>query len=235
LIDSPGYSVYKLSYLELRFLCPERRIFREDNMEIQLQELLERIKRDGLVAAERRAAEILLEAEERKKAILDEAGREAAVTRAEAKADAAREEEAGRAALARASRDIILAFRDKISAVLDAVVRKDVSAAFDADVLRDSLPVVLKALAAGGADDLTVLLNPAALKKLKDRFDARLKEEFSKGVEFKPFPGISAGFRVAEKNGSAYYDFSAATVAELFSKYLNGRLAEIARDAAKDI
>jgi len=204
-------------------------------MEIQLQELLDRIKRDGLEAAERRVAEILLEAEERKKAILAEAGREATAILAEAKAAAAREEEAGRAALAHASRDLILAFRDKISAVLEAVVRNDVAAAYDADVLREVLPAVLKSLAAGGSDDLSVLLDPTTLKKLQNRFDARLKEEFSKGFEFKPFPDVSAGFRVAEKNGAAYYDFSAASVAELFSKSLNGRLAEIVRNAAKGI
>jgi V/A-type H+-transporting ATPase subunit E len=204
-------------------------------MEIQLQELLDRIKRDGLEAAESQAAALLLEAEERKKTILADAGREAAAIRAEAKSVAAREEEAGRAALSRASRDLILSFRDKIAAVLDAVVKKDVSAAFDADVLREALPVVLKSLAAGGSDDLAVLLDPATQKKLQGRFDARLKEELLKGVELKPFPDLDAGFRVAEKNGAAYYDFSAVAVAELFAKFLNNRLAEIVRNAAKGI
>ncbi|MCX6566505.1 MAG: V-type ATP synthase subunit E [Candidatus Aminicenantes bacterium] len=204
-------------------------------MEIQLQELLDRIKRDGLEAAEIRAATVLLEAEERKKTLLAEAEREAAAIRESAKTAAAREEEAGRAALARASRDLILSFRDKISAVLDAVVRKDVSVAYDADVLREVLPAVLKSLAAGGSDDLSVLLDPATMKKIEGRFDALLGAELKKGVELKPFPDVSAGFRVAEKNGAAYYDFSAATVAELFSKYLNNRLAEIVRNAAKGI
>jgi len=40
---------------------------------------------------------------------------------------------------------------------------------------------------------------------------------------------------VAEKNGAAYYDFSAATVAELFAKHLNSRLSEIVREAVKEI
>ncbi|MHB8055798.1 MAG: V-type ATP synthase subunit E [Candidatus Aminicenantales bacterium] len=204
-------------------------------MEIQLQELLDRIKRDGLEAAESRAAEVLIDAEERKKTILIAAEREAAAIRAEAKTSAARDEESGRAALARASRDLILSFRDKIAAVLDAAVNKDVSAAYDADILREALPVVLKSLAAGGADDLNVLLDPAMLKKLQGRFDARLKEELLKGVDLRPFPDLAAGFRVAEKNGAAYYDFSAEAVAELFAKYLNNRLAEIVRDAAKGI
>ncbi len=204
-------------------------------MEIQLQELLDRIKRDGMDAAEKQAAAILLEAEERKKTLLVEAERAAMAIRAEAKTSAARDEEAGKAALARASRDLILSFRDKISTLLDAVVRKDVSASLDADVLRQALPGVLKALAAGGSDDLVVLVDPAMIKKIEGRFDALLGGELKKGIELRPFPDVPSGFRVAEKNGAAYYDFSAITVAELFSKYLNNRLAEIVRNAAKEM
>jgi len=204
-------------------------------MEIQLQELLDRIKRDGMDAAEKQAAAILVEAEEKKAALLGEAEKEAAAIRAEAKATAAREAEAGRAALVRASRDMVLSFRDKIAAVLAAVVRKDVTAALDADVLRQALPGVLQALAAGSSDDLAVLLDPAMLKKIEARFDALLGAELKKGVELRPFPDIASGFRVTEKNGGAYYDFSGPTVAELFSKYLNARLGEIVQEAAKGI
>ena len=202
---------------------------------MQLQELLDRIKRDGLDAAESQAAALLLETEERKKTLLAEAEREATAIRDNAKAAVLREEEAGRAALARASRDLILSFRDKISAVLEGVVHKDVSAAYDADVFREVLPTVLRSLAAGGSEDLTVLLDPATLKKLEGRFDVLLGTELKKGIELRPFPDVHAGFRVAEKNGAAYYDFSAEAVAELFSKYLNNRLAEIVRSAVKGI
>jgi V/A-type H+-transporting ATPase subunit E len=204
-------------------------------MEIQLQELLDRIKKEGLDAADKQAAAILVEAEEKKAALLAEAEKEAAAIRAEAMTAAAREVESGRAALARASRDLLLSFRDKIGAVLEAVVRKDVTAALDADVLRQALPGVLKALASGSSDELAVLLEPATLKKIEGRFEALLGAELKKGVELRPFPDVPSGFRVAEKNGAAYYDFSGPSVAELFSKYLNARMAEIVRDAAKGL
>ena len=204
-------------------------------MEMQLQELLDRIKKDGLEAAENRAAAVLLEAEERKRALLSEAEQEAASIRNKAKADAAREEEAGRAALTRAARDLILSFRDQIAAVLNAVAAKDVSAALNAEILCNVLPDVLKSLAAGGTEDLAVLLNPDTLKKIEAMFDGRLKDELFKGVELRPFPGLSAGFRVAEKNGSAFYDFSAEAVAELFARHLNERLAGIVREAVKGL
>jgi V/A-type H+-transporting ATPase subunit E len=54
-----------------------------------------------------------------------------------------------------------------------------------------------------------------------------LSEELKKGVVLKPVAHIDAGFRVGEKNGSAYYDFTAGGVAEILAEYLNPRLAEI--------
>ncbi len=204
-------------------------------MEIQLQELLDRIKRDGMEAAESQAAAILQDAEEKKSVLLAAAEKEAATIRAQARTDAAREVESGRAALDRASRDLILSFRDKIGAVLEAVVRKDTANALDAEVVRQALPGVLKALAAGSSDELTVLLDPATIQKIEGRFDALLGAELKKGVELRPFPDVASGFRVVEKNGAAYYDFSGTTVAELFSKHLNQRLADIVKDAVKGL
>jgi len=53
------------------------------------------------------------------------------------------------------------------------------------------------------------------------------------GVELKPVKGAKAGFRIGEKNGAAYYDFSADAVADMLSAYLNTRLAAIMSSALK--
>jgi len=205
-------------------------------MDIQLQELLDKIKRDGVDAAEVQAASLLAQAAVRRDAIVAGAEREAKLLLDRARAEAAKAEEAGKAALAQAARDLVLAFRDRIGAVLAAVVKVDSSAAFGPEVLADAIPAVLKALASSGAeggDELAVLLPPETLKRLEGRFAGLLAAELKKGVELRPFPDLQAGFRVAEKDGSAYYDFSADAVAELLARHLNARLAETVRGAAK--
>jgi V/A-type H+-transporting ATPase subunit E len=53
-------------------------------------------------------------------------------------------------------------------------------------------------------------------------------------VELKFDRSLDAGFRISNKDGSAYYDFSAESVAELFSAYLNPRLAETLKNAVKE-
>jgi len=204
-------------------------------MEIQLQELLDRIQHDGVEAAQAQAERLLAEAEAKKKALIDEAEREARGIVERAKADAARTEEAGKAALAQASRDELLAFRDQLRALLDSIVRTEAASSFGPEVLAEAIPAVMKALAAGGGEDLAVLLPPALLAKIEGKFSARLAAELKKGVELKPSPDLNAGFRITEKNGAAYYDFSAEAVAELLSRHLNARLADILKSAAKGL
>jgi len=204
-------------------------------MEIQLQELLDRIKREGVDAARSEAERFLAEAEARKKAMLDAAEREAAAIVEKAKVDAARTEEAGKAALLQASRDLLLSFRDRLQALLDKLVRAETTSSYGPEVLAEAIPAVLKALAAGGAEDLAVLLPAEVLKRLEARLTARLSTELKKGVELRPSEELTAGFRVSEKGGAAYYDFSAEAVAELLSRHVNARLSEILRDAAQGI
>jgi V/A-type H+-transporting ATPase subunit E len=206
-------------------------------MDIQLQELLDKIRREGLEAAEAEASRIVSEAHAREASILAEAEKEAAAIRTAAESDAARADAAGKAALSQAARDLVLAFRDGISAALAAAIRSDVAAAYGPGVLAESIPLVLKALAASGGagGDLEVLVPPAQADRLGAHFAERLSAELKRGIAIRPFPGLDAGFRIAERDGAAYYDFSAAELAELFARRLNPRLAETVRSAVKGL
>lgn len=202
-------------------------------MDIRLQELLDKIKKDGIEAAQTDAAKVLAEAEERRKAVLADAEREAKALLAKAKADADRFEEAGKAALEQAARNLVISFRTEIEAVLAAIVRADTEKAFSGSVLEAAIPAVLAAWKDKDTDDLAVLLPPAELSKLEGAFRKKLESELKKGLELRPFPGIKAGFRIAEKDGAAYYDFSSDSLAEMLSQYLNAQLGEIAAAAIR--
>lgn len=202
-------------------------------MELQLQELLERIKREGVEAAEAEARKILADAGERARALVAEAEREAKDAVARARAEATRLEESGRAALEQASRNLLLAFRDGVQSLVDAAIRADVRSGYGTEVVAQVIPSILTTLAQGGAEDLAVILPPESLKKLEDRFRTLLAAELKKGVEIRASDQVGAGFRITEKGGAAYYDFSAAAVAEILGRHLNSRLAELLKNAAR--
>ena len=82
---------------------------------------------------------------------------------------------------------------------------------------------------------MAVLLPEKDLKVLETSVRSALKDRFAGGIEIKPDSGLTAGFRIGTKDGSAYYDFSAEAVAELFAAYLNPRTAQILKEAASSI
>jgi len=202
-------------------------------MDIRLQELLDKIRKDGIEAAQTDASKVLAEAETRRHVILSDAEREAKAILAKAKSDADRFEEAGKAALEQAARNLVISFRTEIASVLAAIVRTDTEKALSGSVLEAAIPAVLAAWKDKGTDDLAVLLPPAELARLEGSLRNKLAAELKKGLELRPFPGIKAGFRIAEKDGAAYYDFSSDALADMLSQYLNARLGEIAAAAIR--
>ena len=203
-------------------------------MEIQLQELIDRIKKDGIESASQEAARLKREAEGEAQRVLEAARKEAADIVARGKQESERSEKAGIAALEQASRNLILAFKAEVEALLDKIVLRESSAAYGEDTFKTALPDILKAwVSKGGDKGIDVLLSEADLNKLQSWFSSKLSAEFKGGVELKSDRNLSAGFRIGEKDGSAYYDFSAESVAELLSSYLNPRLAATLKTAVK--
>ena len=204
-------------------------------MEIQVQELIDKLKKDGIEAASEEADRIKREAEAEARQIVEAAKKEAEEIIASGKQDAERSEKAGIAALEQSSRNLVLAFKGEIQSLLDRLVNQQLGAAYGEDVLKAALPELLKSWAAKGEDELAVLLPEGELDKLRGFFNEKLIGELKKGVELKSDRNLAGGFRIANRDGSAYYDFSAESVAELLSSYLNPRLAEILKTSAKGI
>jgi len=204
-------------------------------MDIQVQELIDKIKREGIETASKEVARIKQEAEAEARQIVESAKKEADEIINRGKQDAQRSEKAGIAALEQASRNLILAFKGEIQNLLDRITGTQVSAAYKEDVLKAALPELLKAWVAKGDDKLVLLLPEGDLSSLEGFFKDKLKEELANGVELKANKALSAGFHISSKDGSVYYDFSAESVAQLLSAYLNPRLAEILKASSKEV
>ena len=203
-------------------------------MEIQLQELIDKIKKDGIESASGEAAKIKREADSEAARIIAAAQKEAADIVARGKADAERSEKAGKAALEQASRNLVLAFKAEIQALLDKIIASATASAYSEDALKAVLPELLKAwVSKSGSDSLDLLLPEGELEKLRSWATGALAAELLKGTELKTDRNLGAGFRIANKDGSAYYDFSAESVAELLSAYLYPQLAEILKTAVR--
>lgn len=198
-------------------------------MELQVQELLERIKSEGVEEARAEAGRIVAAAEEKAKAIAAAAEKKNGEAEAAAERRIAAAEQASRLALVQASRDTILALRASVQAFMDGVLRAAGSEVLDAKFIASILPDVLKAMMKETSGDLQVLLPPSTLAALDSALANRLASELGRGVQFKPFDGVDAGFRVAVEGSAVHYDFSAESVAAILASRVNARLAECVR------
>lgn len=205
-------------------------------MDIQLQELIEKIKKDGVSSAETAARKIIADAEKKAASIVSDAEVKADSIIKTAKAETERMEKASEDAIAQAGRNLIISFRDGINKELFAIVNSETEKAMDKDLLKKLIPETVKAWSANpDADDVSVLLPAKDLKALETSLKTALKAKISKGLVIKSDASLSAGFRIGSKNGSAFYDFSAEEVAALFSAYLNPKTTEIMKKAAAGI
>lgn len=204
-------------------------------MDVQLQELIDKIKKDGVTAAKASAEEIISEAEESAKKIVSDAKSQAEKIIKDAKAETERMEKASEDAIKQAGRNLIISFRDSITSELSAIVQAETAVAYSNDLLLKLIPETVKAWGTNNdAKDVSVLLSEKSLKELETGLRAALKAEIAKGLELKADKTLSAGFRIGINNGQAYYDYSAEAVSDLFSAYLNPRTAAIMKAAATE-
>jgi V/A-type H+-transporting ATPase subunit E len=204
-------------------------------MDIQLQELIGKIKKEGIESARAEAVRVKAAAAAEAERIVADAKKEAGRIVAQADADRVRSEKAGITAVEQASRNLMLAFKGEIQGLLDRIVEESVSASYTTEVVKEVLPDLIKNWATKNSDSLAVVLSENDLKKIDDGFQRKLVSTLKGGVDFKVGKGLDAGFHIAEKDGSAFYDFSAAAVANLLSSYLNPKLAEMVKNVAKGL
>lgn len=203
-------------------------------MDFQLQELIDKIKKDGVSSAEAAAAQITADAEKKAASIVEEAQKKSDDMIKNARAEIARLEKASEDAVTQACRNMLITFRDSLIAELDSLIQSEAAKAYSSDLMKTLIPETVKAWSKNAdASELSVILSEKDLKSLENELKAALKAEIAKGLEIKPDSAISAGFRIGVNNGAAFYDYSAESVADLFSAYLNPRVAAIMKESAK--
>ena len=204
-------------------------------MDVQLQELIDKIKKDGVAAAEKDAAKIIANSEKKAEAIIAEAQSKVAEIIKSAQSETKKMEKASEEAIVQAGRNMLLSFKDALVGELDGLIQSGTEKALSKDVLTKLVPETVKAWAKNSdASELSVLLSEKDLKALESSLKTALKAEIKKGLEIKPDKTLNAGFRIGVKNGAAFYDYSAESLAEMFSAYLNPKVAALIKVAAED-
>lgn len=181
-------------------------------MEIQIQDLVASIKRDGIEEAQKQAAqivekanaeagEIVAKAKNEAKKSLDDANREIAVLR-----------QSAQASVAQAKRDVVLSLKKELQSQFDRLLSQYVGKNVKGEILSK---LISQALAGQDVSKVRV-----EIAQVNDAVKAELAQEIKNGLEIKPVKNVSAGFKICEKDGSGYFDFSEESIAEMLKPFL---------------
>ncbi|MBQ0071100.1 MAG: hypothetical protein KBS81_04485 [Spirochaetales bacterium] len=193
-------------------------------MEQQIQDLIASIKKEGIDSATNESKKILEEARRQADKIIAEAKAEKDKMIADAEKKIAVERQSSEAGIRQAARDVSLSLKKSIEEKFQAILAKSVSKAMDAELVKKVLAEVISAEFAG--KDVTVEVPASELSLLTSQVAAEFAKELKGGVEFKG-SSLSGGFRVSEKDGSAYIDLSDEECTKLLYPYLSSAVKEM--------
>ncbi|MBR5468246.1 MAG: V-type ATP synthase subunit E [Firmicutes bacterium] len=201
-------------------------------MEIQLQALIDQIKKDGVDAAVTEAEAVLNAAKAEAEKIISDAKADAEKILINAKNENDRMVKSSEDAIRQAGRNLLISFRESVAKEANAIIAGNVTAAYSAEGLTQ---LVMKAVegwtAKPDAEDITVIMNSEDLKSMEETLLAGLKEKMANGVTLKANDNFDGGFRIAVNEGGAYYDYSAEAVVDMLANYLSPKVTALLKEA----
>ncbi len=201
-------------------------------MEIQLQELIEQIKKDGVEAAASEAESIIADAKARAEKIVSDAKAQADKILLDAKNENERLVKSSEDAIRQAGRNLLISFRESVTRELKVILNDNVNAVFSSEKFSQIIVDAVKSWAEKpNSDNLSVILNSKDLKSIEENLLAALKDKMIKGITLKPNDNFDGGFRIALENGTAYYDYSSEAVVELLANYLSPKVTALLKEA----
>ena len=204
-------------------------------MSQQVQELIDKIKNEGIEQGKHQAEQIELEARQKADEILSQAKKQAAEITVKAQAECRSKREVAHIAISQASRDMLLQLRKEIETLLNKVISIEVHKALSPESLSELIQEIIKAYLhkkeTKDHQEVILTLNPHDLKKLKDGFLAKLKEKIKEPLTLRSSDDITAGFTISFDKGKSFFDFSDSALVEYLSGYLNQEVASLLKES----
>ena len=169
-------------------------------MELQIQELVSSIKKEGVDAARAEAERIIAEAREQAASIVAEAQAEAARIEAKTRDEIEVLKDGAKISAEHAQRDAMLSFRNAVQGEFEKLLASDI----DKTVQGETLAKLIRA----ALNEENPADYAAEVAQISEGLRSELAKEIQNGLEIRISSGVRTGFRLAAKDGSGYFDCS---------------------------
>ena len=193
-------------------------------MAAELQQLLEKIQKDGVDKANAEANRILSEAKAKAEGIVKAAAEKAAADEAKAKAEAEAYAKRAEETIRQAARDTVINVRGAVTAMLESVLARDVNSALSDPATVAQIAVsAVKEVASGAPAEVS------AGAKLVEAIRAQRAAEAVAGVTVVTDEAAGTGFSVKLDGGRVEHAFTGEAVAAELARRLRPALAALVR------
>lgn len=193
-------------------------------MELQIQDLVASIKRDGIEEGEKQAKAIIDNAKAEAERILAEAKGNATKLVTDAKKEIAVLDQSVRASLQQAARDVSLSLKKELTTRMEAVLETEVAALMTGEQL---VNLVAKVITSVDPSKTVVEISEKEFNAVSAMMKNKLASALQQGLEIRPVDSVNVGFRLADKDGSGFYDLSAEEVASLMVPFLSTSIQQL--------
>lgn len=194
-------------------------------MENKIQELTDKIYREGVEKGNEEAQKLIAKAQEEAKRIIEDAHKEADSIVATAHKSADELAENTKSELKLFAGQAVNALKSEIATlVTDNIVNADVKA-FAAN--KDYLNAFIVALASKWSVNEPIVISTADAEGLTEYFAAKAKDLLDKGVKIEQVNGIKTLFSVSPADGSYKVNFGEEEFMNYFKEFLRPQLVEM--------
>lgn len=194
-------------------------------MDVKLESLIEKIKRDGIEEAKKSSDEIINKAKKEAEEILKSAREGAKKILADAKADSKKLQTNTEKSLQQAARDLILSLKDELRKVFAKALKAKVSAELTPHFMSGLIAKIVDNWTKKKGASLEVLVSDKDKKQLEKILFSQLKTQAKERIEIKVSTSIEKGFRIGIKGEDLYYDFTDESITEALRELLNPSLS----------
>ena len=180
-------------------------------MELQIQDLVTSIRKEGVEAASAEAEAIIAEAKKKADTLVSNAQTEAQQYKDAAEKEINILKENAKVSAEQAQRDAVLAFKTEIQNQFEKILSTKVSK----ELSGKALGTLIRAAIAGE----NIADCAAEVSEVSDELKKELADEIKNGLEIRPTKGVQQGFRLAAKDGSGYFDCSDEGIMEMLMPY----------------
>ncbi|MCY1151932.1 MAG: V-type ATP synthase subunit E [Sphaerochaetaceae bacterium] len=192
----------------------------------QIQDLVQSIQKEGIEKANKKAEQIITDAKLKADDIVKSAKKEAEKVLSDADKEIALRDQSAKASLSQAARDVQLSLKKALTAEINALLEEKVAKAFKT---KDFVKLIKEVISLGFCDvqNTEVQISEKDFEDLAAVLTKELGDKIKQGLEIKPVKTVNVGFKLADKDGSGYFDFSTEATAKLMIPFLSPAIAKI--------